>query len=773
MSDGDLFAVRLVRTVPARRRRRIASRLALKLGADTERIRALLGRPAGPITKPIPRADARQIHGFFVQEGVAVELVEIAPGQQHDVFKTSTNLKLTSMVHRPASGAAATTASGSWPDSRSWTGESDWSETVQGETEHDHAVRLIARVPPQRIDGLVKRLAERLQVDPRRLRRLLSRPPGLLSKPISRSTSERITSILSAEGVAVESVALLERGDGGPGSPDFDLRLTLDMARMRAQVGDPSRVLGSRARRGGSAGPARGAVEAAEREPIVIETTPQRAVSTETPTAPPLPRREEIAAVPSPPPVEPVIEAVVEPAAKPRLPQIPPPPRDEPGAAAGGTPAAPGAAVQPRVRSGPPSEPNEPRGFQNPPNTEPADDRTEPPDRPGRRRTPFRKAAPPVFDDGDVEIPPAPSRPEPRPTGPSLAAAAAPRGAEAPGESGPRRRRAAAGRTPTAARDSAEAPGSAPAGERVDPGRRGLYTLLVFDLALLALLGGAGAVLSSPGGVTVTLLFSLLLLGQAMFTRSQRRLSDLFAGLAVTPMLFMFPALVDTLSPWHELSADLQLVVISLLTLLSTLYLAEALGFDRYQLGLALWRRSGNRRRGAARLLRTVVASVGGLVLQGAVGASGLLLGMVVLRYLPSPPNALGLGGTEPLLALLALLLAGMVQELFFRGLLQNVGIRALGVPLGIALPALLFVLLFSGGPLGGDFLFIMLLAVVSGLVSHLTGSVLGLGLMNALALAIYIGLLGDPLTCLQGGFDLACLAPGWPASPGGLGGVQ
>ena len=228
MNDNAKFAVRLLRTVPSRRRRRASQRLAVKLGTKPERIRALIARPPGLITKAIEHVDARQILRDFVNEGIEVELIRITPDLGPDVFKTSTNLRLTSIIHRGSEGVSQ-----DWPDAGTW------DQDPPQDLGKVYAVRLIVRVPPQQIEALARRLSERLKVDEKRLRKLLSRPPGLLSKPVMRATSERITSILSAEGVVVESLRLLDEADGGPGSPDFDLRLTLDSALMRAHFRDP------------------------------------------------------------------------------------------------------------------------------------------------------------------------------------------------------------------------------------------------------------------------------------------------------------------------------------------------------------------------------------------------------------------------------------------------------------------------------------------------------------------------------------------------------
>lgn len=812
------YAVKLVRTVPARRRRRIAARLAVKMGADPERIRALLGRKPGPITKAIPEVDAAQIHAYFLQEGVEVELIDVAAREQTDIFKTSTNLKLTSVVHRAAAGGSRASGPPAFPDSAAWSGARSWDERPAPAAERNHAVRLIAQVPPQRIDGLVKRLARRLQVEPERLRRLLSRPPGLLSKRITRATAERITSILSAEGVAVESVRLHDTAEGGPGSADFDLRLTLDMARMRHRQQDPGRARPPGARPGVEASGGRsGAVVApGNREPIVIETTsitPPRA-GVDAPAPPQKRRRSRTAPGLSPLPEPPPLTA-----------RDAPPADDHEIAADAVAPAAPIERARTRRRTIDPAPPpdslprRETEGTDAPANQadaagsgDPAADRPDmrPIPRPEKRaafsaatelppveiddeidassRSRSSSGLPPPAEDGAPRVAKLPDRPgrsgrvrpaTPDPA-PDLASERSRPGADLTAASTPaptpeRTRRS----TPDfAAQGAAEwasvpsRPTEAPPRERVDPGRRGLYTLLAFDLALLALLGGAGPALSTPGGVTVVLLFSLLLLGQAMLTRADRWLSNLFAALAVAPMFFMFPALVDTLSPWRDLTPDLQLVVISLLLLLSSLFLADTLGLDRYRLGLALWHRPRPGGGFGTRLGRALGASVGGLLLQLAIGASGLSVGLLALRYLPPAPDALGLAGSTPLLALVALLCAGLSQELFFRGLLQRVGTRALGAPIGILLPALLFVLLYAGGPLASNLLFALLLALASGLTAHITGSVLGLSLMNALALAIYLGVIGDPIVCLRGGFDLACFVPDWGRSLAALMGL-
>ncbi len=91
----------------------------------------------------------------------------------------------------------------------------------------------------------------------------------------------------------------------------------------------------------------------------------------------------------------------------------------------------------------------------------------------------------------------------------------------------------------------------------MDPAVRGFITMLALDIGVLAVLARSGSLLTSPVGITVVLLFSLLLIGQAALTRGQRSVSNLLIVLAVVP--FYVPStgrfLVDLARPWDVLPA--------------------------------------------------------------------------------------------------------------------------------------------------------------------------------------------------------------------------
>jgi membrane protease YdiL (CAAX protease family) len=138
------------------------------------------------------------------------------------------------------------------------------------------------------------------------------------------------------------------------------------------------------------------------------------------------------------------------------------------------------------------------------------------------------------------------------------------------------------------------------------------------------------------------------------------------------------------------------------------------------------------------RLLGFSIIEVGlnlkALPVQIAVGLVGLSLGYIEYRILQPSPLAAGLSWQALWLPGLILLVStGFVEELIFRGMMQQAVTQALGRAWGIVYVAALFAVLHVGHLSLVDVAFVFVVAIYFGLVKDQTGSILGVTLSHGL----------------------------------------
>jgi membrane protease YdiL (CAAX protease family) len=122
------------------------------------------------------------------------------------------------------------------------------------------------------------------------------------------------------------------------------------------------------------------------------------------------------------------------------------------------------------------------------------------------------------------------------------------------------------------------------------------------------------------------------------------------------------------------------------------------------------------------------------LPLQIVVGLTGLSLGYIEYRILQPDPLARGLAWEELWLPVLILLVCtGFVEELIFRGMMQQAVTRALGSVWGVVYVAVLFAVLHVGYQSLPDVVFVFGVALFFGLVKARTGSIAGVTLAHGL----------------------------------------
>jgi membrane protease YdiL (CAAX protease family) len=122
------------------------------------------------------------------------------------------------------------------------------------------------------------------------------------------------------------------------------------------------------------------------------------------------------------------------------------------------------------------------------------------------------------------------------------------------------------------------------------------------------------------------------------------------------------------------------------------------------------------------------------LPLQAMVGLTGLTLGYVEYHILRPSPLAQGLAWGELWLPGLILLLStGFVEELVFRGMMQQAVTKALGVVWGVTYVAALFAVLHVGHLSLLDVAFVFVVALFFGAVKAHTGSIVGVTLAHGL----------------------------------------
>jgi membrane protease YdiL (CAAX protease family) len=109
-------------------------------------------------------------------------------------------------------------------------------------------------------------------------------------------------------------------------------------------------------------------------------------------------------------------------------------------------------------------------------------------------------------------------------------------------------------------------------------------------------------------------------------------------------------------------------------------------------------------------------------------------LGYIEYRILKPAPLASSLAWKEVWLpALILLVCTGFVEELIFRGMMQQAVTRALGVWWGIIYVAMLFAVLHVGYQSLSDVIFVFVVAIFFGIVKAHTGSILGVTLAHGL----------------------------------------
>jgi membrane protease YdiL (CAAX protease family) len=150
---------------------------------------------------------------------------------------------------------------------------------------------------------------------------------------------------------------------------------------------------------------------------------------------------------------------------------------------------------------------------------------------------------------------------------------------------------------------------------------------------------------------------------------------------------------------------------------------------------------------------RRVGLRVGKLRIQLLIGLIGIPLGLWEYFILRPTPLTSELDLEAMLLPMLILVIfTGVLEEALFRGLIQQTVIAAYG-KFGITFSAILFAVLHIGYGSIADVLFVFGVAILFGLITHRTDSILGVsmahGLTNIGLLLVFPHLVGD-LTFMQ-----------------------
>lgn len=241
----------------------------------------------------------------------------------------------------------------------------------------------------------------------------------------------------------------------------------------------------------------------------------------------------------------------------------------------------------------------------------------------------------------------------------------------------------------------------------------------------------------SPGLLLHGLLLMILLL-QAAFTPRPAE-QRLYLTLAFAPLI----RLVSLSMPLRDVPRVYWYLLVGAPLFLSALLVGRYAGFSRTQLGLT------------ARFLPV----------QLIFGAAGLGLGYI--EYLILRPEPLAAGFTlaqvwQP--AFILLIFTGALEELIFRGLLQSAFNATLGRFLGLLYVSALFAVLHLGYQSALDVLFVFAVALVFGLFTLLTQSILGAtlahGLTNISLFLVFPFLLAQPAGPVR------LLSPGWLSAP-------
>lgn len=223
-------------------------------------------------------------------------------------------------------------------------------------------------------------------------------------------------------------------------------------------------------------------------------------------------------------------------------------------------------------------------------------------------------------------------------------------------------------------------------------------------LMLIALAEFLTAAVSPMFGLALhaALLFILIMHGAFGTNAHQRRLA---LGLMLAPLI----RLLSLTLPLTRLPQAAWYPAVALPLLVATIVLIRQGGVSAQRLGL----------------------TPGRLPLELAMGGFGFGLGALEFLILQPVPIIEQFAWVSFLLASLSLLIfTGFAEELWFRGLLQHSALRALGNK-AIVYVALLFAILHIGYLSFIDFLFVLAVGLIFGLIVLRTGSILGVTLAH------------------------------------------
>ncbi len=134
--------------------------------------------------------------------------------------------------------------------------------------------------------------------------------------------------------------------------------------------------------------------------------------------------------------------------------------------------------------------------------------------------------------------------------------------------------------------------------------------------------------------------------------------------------------------------------------------------------------------------LRPAVKALKGrnLLPQLAFGLTGLLFGYIEYRILQPDPLIIIYTWERLLIAVLILMIStGLLEEVIFRGIMQQTSIEQLGRLFGIIYVALLFAMLHIGYRSLLDVIFVLVIGLIFGLFVARTGSLLGVTISHSL----------------------------------------
>jgi membrane protease YdiL (CAAX protease family) len=226
-------------------------------------------------------------------------------------------------------------------------------------------------------------------------------------------------------------------------------------------------------------------------------------------------------------------------------------------------------------------------------------------------------------------------------------------------------------------------------------------------LAALAVAEVLTAIIEPRVGLVLhgTLLVALLLHTALIWGRPSHRL---LLSLAFAPLI----RLLSLSMPLAGFPVIYWYFIVSVPLFVATAIALRTLGFSRVRIGLTLK----------------------ALPLQTLVALTGLLLGYLEYRILQPAPLARSLAWEELWLpGLILLVCTGFVEELIFRGMMQQTATEALGAGWGITYVAILFAVLHVGYQSLADVLLVFGAGLFFGLVRTVTGSILGVSLAHGL----------------------------------------